>query len=158
MPPQAAGWCRRRRRGGAARRRGGAGATPGWSRNSKAIRDCFQHAFEILSNLSILEAQNSNPHPAQEFAALRITVLCRFMVVRGAVQFYSQILSGTVEIQNGATDTVLASEFSPLDLPVLEMDPKQRFGRSQSRTKRPPAILARRKVVKAHPAGNAGVS
>ena len=63
------------------------------------------------------------------------------MVVRGSIQFHSQMFGGTVEIQNVDTDTVLASELSPLDLSVLKMDPKQRFGRSQSRSKRSAAIL-----------------
>jgi len=114
----------------------------GWSRSSKAARDFVQHAFEILSNVPILEAQNSDPCLAQEFTALRITILSRFMVVRSAIQFHGQILGGAVEIQNVNADTVLASELASLDLPALEVDPKQRFGRSQSRSKRPTAILA----------------
>jgi len=42
------------------------------------------------------------------------------MVVRGTIQFHSQFFSGAVEIQNVDTDTVLASELSPLDLSALE--------------------------------------
>ena len=95
----------------------------GWSRSSKAAINFFQHAFEILSNLPILEAQNSDPCQAQEFAALRITVLSRLVVMRGSIQFHSQFFSRAVEIQNVDTDTVLASELSPLDLPALEMNP-----------------------------------
>ena len=96
--------------------------------------DLQEHAFQILPHFPILEAHNSNPRPAQELAAFRITVLSHLMVVRGAIQFDAQFFSRAVEIQNVVIDTMLASKLAPEQLATLKVSPEKRLGRGQLRS------------------------